>query len=372
MVTLPFNDVMSSPFFCQIAEAYFSGLANGTSSTTYSPGANVTREQMAAFTTRTQDSALRRGSRRAALGQWWTPASIVSTATTDLGQVVVAVKSDGEDIWVAGGTTNGGTVARVHASDGRLLGTWTGAVGASGVLVARGRIYVDNATDGILYSIDPKKPPGPVTTETNLLGTDGSEMAFDGARIWVANTNLGNSLSIVSFGIFGAVVTQVAAPVFQPANILFDGSDMWVTGASDPSNTLARLDLTGAVIQTFQLSGTGAAGVFDGTNLWVPNGSANSVTVVRVKDSQGNPLHTAFILATLTGNGLNCPAAAAFDGQRILVTNSFGNSISLWKATDLTPIGSFSTGANTSPSAACSDGVNFWIALEGQNKLARF
>jgi hypothetical protein len=37
-ITLPFNDVMASPFFCQIAAAYFSGLTNGTTATAYSPG----------------------------------------------------------------------------------------------------------------------------------------------------------------------------------------------------------------------------------------------------------------------------------------------------------------------------------------------
>src|SRR5262245_12765983 len=63
--TLPFNDVGSSAFFCQIAAAYFSVLTYGTSATTYSPTATVTREQMAAFITRTQDSVLRRGSQRA-------------------------------------------------------------------------------------------------------------------------------------------------------------------------------------------------------------------------------------------------------------------------------------------------------------------
>jgi len=62
---LPFTDVMGSPFFCQIAEAFFSGLTNGTSATTFSPSQNVTREQMAAFTTRTMDQSLKRGSRRA-------------------------------------------------------------------------------------------------------------------------------------------------------------------------------------------------------------------------------------------------------------------------------------------------------------------
>src|SRR5688572_31852897 len=74
-VTLPFTDVMGNPFFCQIAAAYFSGLTNGTTATTYSPGDVVTREQMAAFTTRTLDQSLKRGSRRAALDQFWTTAS---------------------------------------------------------------------------------------------------------------------------------------------------------------------------------------------------------------------------------------------------------------------------------------------------------
>src|SRR6185436_8637635 len=58
-VSLPFTDVGASPFFCQIAEAFFSGLSNGTSATTYAPAANVTREQMAAFITRTMDQSLK-------------------------------------------------------------------------------------------------------------------------------------------------------------------------------------------------------------------------------------------------------------------------------------------------------------------------
>src|SRR5215472_2779372 len=57
--TLPFTDVAGSIFFCNIAQAYFSGLTNGTTPTTYSPHDAVLRDQMAAFITRTQDSALR-------------------------------------------------------------------------------------------------------------------------------------------------------------------------------------------------------------------------------------------------------------------------------------------------------------------------
>src|SRR5438552_129772 len=63
-LTLPFLDVAGNGFFCQIAEAYFAGLTNGTSATTYGPNDPVTRGQMAAFITRTLDGSLKRGSRR--------------------------------------------------------------------------------------------------------------------------------------------------------------------------------------------------------------------------------------------------------------------------------------------------------------------
>src|SRR5215831_5075328 len=133
--TLPFTDVMSSPFFCQIAEAFFSGLANGTSPTTYNPSGNVTRDQMAAFITRTQDSALRRGSKRAALRQFWTTTPRYDSAsgglgTTSVGDTTDLVESDGSDLWVAGSFGSGsvgGFVSRIRGSDGKLLDTWTGA-----------------------------------------------------------------------------------------------------------------------------------------------------------------------------------------------------------------------------------------------------
>ena len=49
------------------------------------------------------------------------------------------------------------------------------------------------------------------------------------------------------------------------------------------------------------------------------------------------------VLATLTGNGMNKPVQAAFDGQRVLVTSNLAG-VSLWKAADMTEVGSFSIG----------------------------
>lgn len=78
------------------------------------------------------------------------------------------------------------------------------------------------------------------------------------------------------------------------------------------------------------------------------------------------------VLAKLKGNGLNAPAVAAFDGERVLVTNGPGHSVSLWRASDFTPLGSFSTGPNTNPYGVCSDGINFWIVLQLTKQLARY
>jgi hypothetical protein len=357
MTTLPFTDVMANIFFCQIAEAYFSGLTNGTTPTTYSPNDFVRRDQMAAFTTRTQDSALKLGSRRAALGQWATPTELPLTGLTQMDNHPFLVASDGADLWVANFTS--GTVFRVRSSDGTVLGSWHGAANATGVLVARGRIYVTGDTvPGNLYVIHPVSPPAGVATLSSLLGANPIGIATDGTFIWTANQGSPGSVSRTDPD--SGATTNVVAGFLNPRGILFDGTYLWVTDIGD--NKLKKLDSNGNVLQNLPVGISPQFPVFDGSNIWVPNGGDNSITVVRARDGM--------VLATLTGNGLNGPGVAAFDGQRILVTN-FGNSVSLWKAADLTPIGSISTGASTNPVGACSDGINFWITLFSANQMAR-
>ena len=359
--TLPFMDVMGNAFFCQIAEAYFSGLTNGTSATTYSPTSNVPREQMAAFITRTMDQSLRRGSRRAALDQWYTPTSSLSLAKTTVGDAPQRVKSDGADLWVTNQASS--TVSRVRASDGKLLETWTDAIGAFGVVVARGRVYVTADTNpGRLYEINPTQPAGAVTLIANTLGAFPSAIAFDGFNIWTSNFGTGPNMGSVSrIDPVGGFVNTFTLGFNRPDGILFDGTNIWVT---DPeAETLLKLNSVGVIIQTVNVGVSPTNPVFDGTNIWVPNTGSNSVTVVRAS--------TGAVLATLTGNGLQIPNSAAFDGERTLVTNA-ADSVSIWKASDLTPLGSFPTGTNSNPVGACSDGLSFWITLVGTDKLARF
>jgi hypothetical protein len=357
--TLPFTDVMGNSLFCQIAAAYFSGLTNGTSATTYSPAQSVTREQMAAFVTRTMDQSLKRGSQRAALGQFWA-SSANGLMLTTVGTSPLLLKSDGADLWVPNNVSN--TISRVRAKDGKLLETWTGATAARGVLVAKGKIFVTGTlTPGRLYQIDPTQTAGAVTTLTSSLGSEPTGIAFDGTRIWIANSGSPGSVSIVTLN--PVTVTTVTTGFSSVVGILYDGANIWVTDRGDA--TLKKLDASGNILQTVNVGAGPRIPIFDGTNIWVPNLGSSTVTVVRAA--------TGAVLATLSGNGLVGPYTAAFDGERILVTNfDGGHSVSLWKAADLTPLGSVSTGAGSSPQGACSDGLNFWITLQESNQLARF
>ncbi|HKF41879.1 MAG TPA: hypothetical protein VKG01_02150 [Thermoanaerobaculia bacterium] len=354
---------MSDAAFCPfVLEIFYLGITTGTTATTYDPTGNVTRLQMAAFLSRTVDRTLQRSSRRAALDQFWTSQNGTVLGLTTVGTLPVGVRSDGADLWVA--NLGDYTVSRVRGSDGKLLETWIGATKPFGVLVAMGRVFVTGqSSPGNLYQIDPSQPAGSVTTLASNLGNLPYGIAFDGARIWTANNSA--SVSIVTPGptIPWTVTTVTVGPTLVGA--LYDGSNIWVA-SGESQNVLLKLDAAGTVLQTVTLgAGSFAFPAFDGSNIWVPNTVDGSVSVVRSA--------TGAVLQTLTGNGLDYPVAAAFDGQRVLVTTYlFYGQVSLFKAADLSPLGFFPTGTSTNPFGVCSDGVNFWITLGSASKLARF
>ena len=352
----PFTDVAADAFCPFVLEIFYLGITTGTTATTYDPTANVTRLQMAAFLSRTVDGVLKRGSRRAAMDQFWTTQNGGTLGLTTVGSQPHLVATDGTDVWVANNAAN--TVSRVRASDGRLLETWT-AEGAQGVLVAMGKVFLTGDPTAV-YRIDPSQAAGAATAVTTNLTSAGEQLAFDGGRIWVAQ---GSGVSIVTPGAsLPWTTTNVSAGFNTPRGVVFDGSNVWAVDAV--SDKIFKLDSAGAILQTVTVGRQSTYPVFDGSSLWVPAEIGYSVTVVRAS--------TGAILATLTGNGISFPVAAAFDGQRVLITNNAGDSVSLFKAADLTPLGAFPTGTNTQPWGACSDGVNFWIALNPVNKLARF
>jgi hypothetical protein len=366
--TLPFTDVpASNGFFCVIAQAYFTGLTFGTTATTYSPAANVTREQMAAFITRTQDSALKRGSRRAAAGQWAMPQDDDVLKKTTVGFAPLFNCFDGEDIWVA--NYQSGSVTRVHASDGRVLGTWTGASWATSAVAAAGFIYVAgnalaSGEPGKIYRIDPSLAPGAVTVVESNLGNQPESMTYDGLNLWTANKGTGPGLgSITRYNIVTDTKATFGLGFNQPIGIVFDGTHLWVV--DEEADALYRVNPADAtILETIGLGTVSQFSIpaFDGSNIWVP--VIGGVTIV----SSSTP---ARLLATLTGNGLSGGEnfAVAFDGERMLVTHYGGGSsslVSLWKATSLTPLG-YLLLTDMRARGVCSDGLHFWISVDSDS-----
>ncbi len=223
-----------------------------------------------------------------------------------------------------------------------------------------GKVFVLGSTipQGTLYMIDPTLPPGEVVVVAQDLGDFVTSLAFDGSRIWVGNSGGGLGPGSVS------IVTPSNAPPWPVVTItdgvsaawglVFDGSNVWATTGT----SLAKLDQNGAVLQDIPLGVVGSTlyPVFDGENIYVP--THIGVPVVRASTGQ--------IVATLTGNGVDTGAnAGAFDGSRLLFTG--GDHVSLWRAADLSPIGTYPVKS----SFVCSDGLNFWIS-GGANDLTRF
>jgi hypothetical protein len=356
-VTIPFTDVPPPPsniFFCAIAEAFFSGLTNGTSATTYSPSANVSREQMAAFITRTLDQSLRRGSRRAAMGQWWTPQTENNLGLTTVQNGPAACATDGVNVWVANALSD--SISRVAAATGAVSATVTDNISLPGnLLLARGKVFGLNQ-GGSLVSINPALAGLPTTVEASNLGTFCSGLAYDGDRLWVVSGGA-NVVSAVRLDPFSV---QTITGFVDPRYAIFDGAHVWVTDDGDDS--IKKIDPSdGSIDLTVTLTnGPGFIGkpTFDGTNLWIPT-SNDKLYIVRAATT------TDTVLQVLTGNGLDFPTSAAFDGARVLVGSASTGTrgLSLWKASSLTPIDFIPLPSNREPSDICSDGANFWVTL---------
>ena len=312
--------------------------------------------------------SLGNGSRRGALNQWWTTTPLYEQGfgVTTVGSFPSQVVSDGADLWV---TSREGTgVSRVRASDGKLLETWTGTVGTSAIVVAMGRVFVAGySAASPLYMIDPSQPAGPVTTVVPNVGAFPWGLTFDGSRLWVANSAVESGSPSVAIVTPGSWAVTTLTGFFRPTGLLFDGSNVWMT---DANGRLLKFDASGTVIQTVAVGGNGGNPpgypVFDGTNIWVPGTS--HATVVRAS--------TGTVLATLTGNGLGDAFTASFDGDRVLIANVYlPKGVSLWRASDLSPLGFYSTGDVSYVGGVCSDGLNFWIILRNGSdlkQLARF
>jgi YVTN family beta-propeller protein len=308
---------------------------------------------MAAFVTRTLDQSLKRGSRRAALDQWWTAND--TSWMTKRGFISGSsgfAKSDGKHLWAI---DSSGLKRIDPADDTETL--YGGMNSVTAVLIAMGRVFATGNINGsyVLYQVDPTLvpgSPGSVTVVATGLGSQPRSLAFDGKKIWTANQ--GSSVSLIDPANNFSVTTRPLG--IQPSGILFDGGNIWVTDGGN--GNLIKMDAFGFVVQTVVLGGDAGFPTFDGTNIWVPDQSTGKVNVVRAS--------TGAQMATLQLNGAHNFLAAAFDGERVAVTDLSGY-VQLWRATDLTHLESVQIDDPRTPLGICSDGTRFWVSMRSDN-----
>ena len=135
--------------------------------------------------------------------------------------------------------------------------------------------------------------------------------------------------------------------------LVFDGTNIWVTGRSSVTKLLAS---TGATVGTYPV-GSGAGGlVFDGTNIWVTTGfGGNRVTKLLAS--------TGAILGVYPVG--TSPAGIVFDGTNIWVVNYVSNTVTKLLASTGTLVGTYPVGVF--PQALAFDGTNIWVANGGTN-----
>jgi hypothetical protein len=231
------------------------------------------------------------------------------------------------------------TVSRVRANDGKLLETWTGATNAWAVLGDGTRFVTGQTSPGQLYQIDPTQPAGAVTTLPAPSGTHALSPLT--ARASDDEHPTSGFRSIVTPGATIRTVTTVVR-VNSPQGILYDGANI---GSRTPEGTLVAR-LLGAVLQTVTVGTNPTFPTFDGANIWVPNGNAPRFGRPRVE--RGGP-------PGVTGNGLNAPEAAAFDGRASWSRISPAPALSLEGGG---PVDHRHLSTGTEALGACSDGVN--------------
>lgn len=164
--------------------------------------------------------------------------------------------SDGTKIWVA---SNNGFL---YSIQNNIISN-AGAIGSNAVAMIFDGTYLN-----ILYggsSIIRYLNGSPVSSfPTSPGGSFG--MVYDGTNFWVSN-NGSNSISRIN-GITG--ITETYPMSFSPREILFDGSHIWVNGiigGPPGGGILAKITLSGNIIQTFAPGGTNFL-VFDETYIW--------------------------------------------------------------------------------------------------------
>jgi hypothetical protein len=280
----------------------------------------------------------------------WYPANLTTQFT--MTAPPYGITFDGSNIWVSIGD---GTLTKVRASDGTILGNFSAGLGSgAGLMCFDGaNVWVTSYYNNAVVKMR--------ASDGAILGTfpahQAYALAFDGTNIWVVN-HFDNTVTKLRAS-DGANLGTFAVGS-QPIGVTFDGANIWVMNSYSSSVTELRAS-DGTTLGTFSIGGQPVFAAFDGANIWVASDATNSVTKMRVSDGT--------ILGTFpTGQ---TPQGVAYDGVNIWVANFTDSSVTKLRASDGANLGTFPTGAADSQNVAF-DGANIWVTNPDSNTVSKF
>ena len=205
--------------------------------------------------------------------RWYDVNSTLPSVTVGFGCNQFAF--DGEHMWVTVWGT--GKVVKIRASDMAVIGSYDVGSNANPIIFDGDEIWVasSDTLPGQITRIR-ASDGSPVSTISPVASSHWG-MAFDGANVWVTNTDTDNVTKIRASD--NAILGNYAVGD-GPTGIAFDGTYMWV--ANYNSGTVTKLRASdGSFVGTYTVGANPNGVAFDGANIWVANGGSATVSVLR-------------------------------------------------------------------------------------------
>ena len=175
-------------------------------------------------------------------------------------------------------------------------------------------------------------------------------MAFDGARLWVAD-QFDDTVQAVD-----PATGKVGAPIkvgHSPMALAYDGKRLWV--ANEYDSTLQAIDpATSNVAALIKVDGGPVALAYDGARLWVANCNGTVQAVDPATGKVSAPIRVG-----------NHPVVLIYDGARLWVANYADGTVQAVDPATGNVGATIKVGAN--PLALIYDGARLWIINEFQN-----
>ena len=162
-----------------------------------------------------------------------------TTTRFTVGQQPYGVAFDGANIWTANFGDVPGTVTKLRASDGEVLGTFNVGAEPYGVTFDGANVWVSNQQDG---TVDKLRASDGKSLGTFRVGPVPGWMAFDGAHVWVTTAPSQGNGSVSKLRASDGKILGTFTVGQGPTAVAFDGANVWVTNGGGTVSKLRARD----------------------------------------------------------------------------------------------------------------------------------